>query len=76
MTAPERKYLGVPAPKPRVGFFELTSCEGCQLQLLNNEAPPNHNKHHHPTSEIRQHVYLITSSFRCPGSDPCGTDAL
>jgi len=38
MTAPERKYLGVPAPKPRVGFFELTSCEGCQLQLLNNEA--------------------------------------
>ena len=34
----ERTYLGVPAPRPRVAFFELSSCEGCQLQLLNNEA--------------------------------------
>lgn len=34
---PLRHYLGVPAPRPRVAFFELTSCEGCQLQLLNNE---------------------------------------
>ena len=34
----ERTYLGVPAPRPRVAFFELTSCEGCQLQMLNNEA--------------------------------------
>ena len=34
----ERTYLGVPAPRPKVAFFELTSCEGCQLQLLNNEA--------------------------------------
>jgi len=33
-----RTYLGVPVPRPRVAFFELTSCEGCQLQLLNNEA--------------------------------------
>jgi len=33
-----RTYLGVPAPRPKVAFFELTSCEGCQLQLLNNEA--------------------------------------
>ena len=33
-----RTYLGVPAHRPRVGFFELSSCEGCQLQLLNNEA--------------------------------------
>jgi sulfhydrogenase subunit delta len=33
-----RAYLGVPVPRPRVAFFELTSCEGCQLQLLNNEA--------------------------------------
>lgn len=32
-----RSYLGVPAPRPRTGFFELSSCEGCQLQLLNNE---------------------------------------
>lgn len=32
-----RNYLGVPAPRPRVAFFECTSCEGCQLQLLNNE---------------------------------------
>lgn len=31
-------YLGVAVPRPRVAFFELTSCEGCQLQLLNNEA--------------------------------------
>lgn len=31
-------YLGVTVQKPRVAFFELTSCEGCQLQLLNNEA--------------------------------------
>ena len=37
MTA-ERSYLGVPAPRPKVAFFELSSCEGCQLQLLNNEA--------------------------------------
>lgn len=37
MTA-EHSYLGVPVPRPRVAFFELTSCEGCQLQLLNNEA--------------------------------------
>lgn len=34
----ERTYLGVPAARPKVAFFELTSCEGCQLQLLNNEA--------------------------------------
>ncbi|MBU0680423.1 MAG: NADH:ubiquinone oxidoreductase [Proteobacteria bacterium] len=34
----EKKYLGVAVPRPRVGFFELSSCEGCQLQLLNNEA--------------------------------------
>jgi len=25
-------------PKPKVAFFELSSCEGCQLQLVNNEA--------------------------------------
>lgn len=31
-------YLGVPLVRPRVGFFELSSCEGCQLQILNNEA--------------------------------------
>ncbi|MFO7761051.1 MAG: NADH:ubiquinone oxidoreductase [Thermodesulfobacteriota bacterium] len=34
----QRTYLGVPAPKPKTAFFEFTSCEGCQLQLLNNEA--------------------------------------
>ncbi len=33
----KRTYLGVPALPPKVGFFELTSCEGCQLQLLNDE---------------------------------------
>ncbi len=36
--ASEKKYLGVKVPRPKVGFFELSSCEGCQLQLLNNEA--------------------------------------
>lgn len=34
----ELSYLGVPLARPRVAFFELTSCEGCQLQILNNEA--------------------------------------
>ena len=34
----ERSFLGVPVPRPRVAFFELSSCEGCQLQLLNHEA--------------------------------------
>lgn len=32
-----RTYLGVEAAKLKTAFFELTSCEGCQLQLLNNE---------------------------------------
>ncbi|MDO8747274.1 MAG: cytochrome B, partial [Thermodesulfovibrionales bacterium] len=36
--AAELTYLGVPLSRPRVAFFELSSCEGCQLQLLNNEA--------------------------------------
>ncbi|MBU1418155.1 MAG: NADH:ubiquinone oxidoreductase [Proteobacteria bacterium] len=33
-----RSYLGVEIKRPRVAFFELSSCEGCQLQILNNEA--------------------------------------
>ncbi len=33
----ELSYLGIPLARPRVAFFELTSCEGCQLQILNNE---------------------------------------
>lgn len=33
-----RTYLGVPLVKPKVGFFDFTGCEGCQLQILNNEA--------------------------------------
>ncbi|WP_163338589.1 NADH:ubiquinone oxidoreductase [Desulfopila sp. IMCC35008] len=33
----ELTYLEVSVSRPRVGFFELASCEGCQLQLLNNE---------------------------------------
>jgi sulfhydrogenase subunit delta len=33
-----RSYLGVPIARPNVAFFELSSCEGCQLQILNNEA--------------------------------------
>src|SRR3990172_7155303 len=35
--AESRTYLGVPVYRPKVAFFELSSCEGCQLQLLNNE---------------------------------------
>jgi coenzyme F420-reducing hydrogenase gamma subunit len=31
-------YLGVPLTRPKAAFFELSSCEGCQLQVLNNEA--------------------------------------
>lgn len=31
-------YLGIALARPRVAFFELTSCEGCQLQMVNNEA--------------------------------------
>jgi len=38
-TTPRQKnFLGVPVAKPRVAFFELSSCEGCQLQIVNNEA--------------------------------------
>ncbi len=33
-----RTYLGVPLYKPKVAFFELSSCEGCQLQMVNDEA--------------------------------------
>jgi sulfhydrogenase subunit delta len=34
----QKTFLGVPVARPKVAFFELSSCEGCQLQLLNNEA--------------------------------------
>lgn len=37
MTAPDN-YLGIPISRLKVAFFELTSCEGCQLQIINNEA--------------------------------------
>jgi sulfhydrogenase subunit delta len=33
-----RTFLGVPLTRPKVAFFELSSCEGCQLQIVNNEA--------------------------------------
>ena len=33
----ERTYLGVSLYKPRVAFFDFSSCEGCQLQIINNE---------------------------------------
>ncbi len=33
-----RTYLGMAIARPRVAFFELSSCEGCQLQIINNEA--------------------------------------
>lgn len=31
------KYLGIEPRKPRVAVFDFTSCEGCQLQLMNGE---------------------------------------
>jgi sulfhydrogenase subunit delta len=37
LPGPPRNYLGVPLTRPKVAFFELSSCEGCQLQILNNE---------------------------------------
>jgi len=37
MSAEARTYMGVPLLRPRVAFFDFTSCEGCQLQVLNNE---------------------------------------
>ena len=36
--AEARTYLGIAISRPKVAFFELSSCEGCQLQLVNNEA--------------------------------------
>ncbi len=33
-----RTYLGVPVSRPKVGFFDFSSCEGCQLQMVNNES--------------------------------------
>ena len=38
MMAAPLSYLGVELKRPRVAFFDLTSCEGCQLQMVNNEA--------------------------------------
>ncbi len=38
LTTPAKTFLGVAVARPKVAFFELSSCEGCQLQLLNNEA--------------------------------------
>lgn len=36
--AEAKTYLGIPLYRPRVAFFEFSSCEGCQLQILNNES--------------------------------------
>lgn len=30
-------YLGIPLEKPKIGVFGFTGCEGCQLQIANNE---------------------------------------
>jgi coenzyme F420-reducing hydrogenase gamma subunit len=35
---PTLSYLGLKLERPRVAFFDFSSCEGCQLQVLNNEA--------------------------------------
>ncbi|MFA6011388.1 MAG: hypothetical protein WC799_15485 [Desulfobacteraceae bacterium] len=31
------KYLGIEPKKPKIAVFDFTSCEGCQLQLVNKE---------------------------------------
>ena len=31
------KYLGIESSRPRIAVFELTGCEGCELQLANKE---------------------------------------
>ena len=31
------KYLGITLAKPKIGVFGFTGCEGCQLQIANNE---------------------------------------
>lgn len=31
------KYLGIEPKRPRVGVFDFTGCEGCELQLANKE---------------------------------------
>ena len=31
------RYLGIEPKRPRVAVFELTGCEGCELQLANKE---------------------------------------
>ncbi len=31
------KYLGVDIAKPKIAVFDFTSCEGCELQLVNKE---------------------------------------
>ncbi|MEW5744281.1 MAG: NADH:ubiquinone oxidoreductase [Nitrospirota bacterium] len=36
--AKTKTYLGVPVRRPKVAFFDFSSCEGCQLQIVNNEA--------------------------------------
>ncbi len=35
--ADTKTYLGIPLYRPKVAFFEFSSCEGCQLQMVNNE---------------------------------------
>lgn len=31
------RYLGIEPARPRIGVFDFTGCEGCQLQLANRE---------------------------------------
>lgn len=32
------RYLGIEPRRPRIGVFDFTSCEGCELQLANKES--------------------------------------
>ena len=31
------RYLGIDPFRPRIAVFDFTSCEGCELQLVNRE---------------------------------------
>ena len=31
------KYLGIESQRPKIGVFDFTGCEGCELQLANKE---------------------------------------
>jgi coenzyme F420-reducing hydrogenase gamma subunit len=51
-------YLGIALPKPKIGVFGFTGCEGCQLQLANDE---------HNLKDLFKHIEVV--DFRLIASD-------